>query len=54
MSDGVVRDLIQVRYVPKLKRNLISIRMLDQSGCTIKAEKKNTKDYQRLNSDNDK
>lgn len=42
MSDGVVRDLIQVRFVPKLKRNLISIRMLDQSGCTIKAEKKKT------------
>lgn len=43
MSDGVVRDLTHVRYVPKLKRNLISIRMLDQLGCTVKTEKKTLK-----------
>ena len=39
MFDGVVRELTQVRFVPKLKRNLISIGMLDQTGCVIKAEK---------------
>ena len=43
MSDGVMRDLTHVRYVPKLRRNLISIRMLDQLGCTVKAEKKTLK-----------
>ena len=32
MFDGVTRDLHHVRYVPQLKRNLISL------GCTIKAE----------------
>ncbi|KAH9649066.1 hypothetical protein KPL70_025842 [Citrus sinensis] len=39
MFDGVVRELTQVRFVPKLKINLISIGMLDQTGCVIKAEK---------------
>ena len=39
MFDGVVRELTQVRFVPELKRNLISIGMLDQTGCVIKAEK---------------
>ncbi|KAH9669963.1 hypothetical protein KPL70_022004 [Citrus sinensis] len=38
LHDGVTRDLHQVRYVPDLKRNLISLGMVDQSGCTIKAE----------------
>ena len=27
-----------MRYVPELRRNLISLGMIDQSGCTIKAE----------------
>lgn len=36
--DGVSKDLEQVRYVPDLKRNLISLGMLDQLGCSIKAE----------------
>ena len=40
MYDDMVRELTQVRYVPKLKRNLISIFMLDQIGCVIKAGKK--------------
>ncbi|KAH9658397.1 hypothetical protein KPL70_023479 [Citrus sinensis] len=39
MFDGVIRELTQVRFVPDLKRNLISIGMLDQTGCIIKAEK---------------
>ena len=38
MYDGVIRDLKQVRYVPDLKRNLISLRVIDQLGCSIKAE----------------
>ncbi|KAH9697198.1 hypothetical protein KPL71_023512 [Citrus sinensis] len=40
MYDGMVRELTQVRHVPELKRNLISIGMLDQIDCVIKAEKK--------------
>ncbi|KAA0067243.1 retrotransposon protein, putative, Ty1-copia sub-class [Cucumis melo var. makuwa] len=36
--DGMVRILTNVRYVPKLKRNLISLCELDRSGCTIKSE----------------
>ncbi|KAH9770104.1 hypothetical protein KPL71_012259 [Citrus sinensis] len=39
MFDGVVRELTQVKFVPELKRNLISIGMLDQTCCVIKAEK---------------
>ena len=39
MFNGVVRELTQVRFVPELKRNLISIGILDQTGCVIKAEK---------------
>ena len=38
MHDGVARDLRNVRYVPDLKRNLISLGEVDQSGCSIKAE----------------
>lgn len=39
MFDGVIRELTQARFVPDLKRNLISIGMLDQICCVIKAEK---------------
>ncbi|KAH9678410.1 hypothetical protein KPL71_025698 [Citrus sinensis] len=38
MYDGMVRELTQVRHVPEFKKNLISIGMLDQTGCVIKAE----------------
>lgn len=38
MYDGVMRDLSNVRYVPDLKRNLISLGVIDQLGCSIKAE----------------
>lgn len=38
MYDGVIRDLKQVRYVPDLKRNLISLEVIDQLGCSIKVE----------------
>ena len=39
MFDGVVREITQVRHVPDLKRNLISMGMLDQMGCIVKAKK---------------
>ncbi|KAH9781363.1 Integrase catalytic domain-containing protein [Citrus sinensis] len=38
MYDGSVKGLEQVRYVPELKRNLISLGMIDKLGCCIKAE----------------
>ncbi|KAH9762947.1 hypothetical protein KPL70_001004 [Citrus sinensis] len=38
MYDGSVKGLEQVRCVPELKRNLISLGMIDQLGCCIKAE----------------
>ena len=37
--DGVVKELTHVRFVPDLKRNLISIGMLDPIGCVIRAKK---------------
>ncbi|KAK9190434.1 hypothetical protein WN943_019039 [Citrus x changshan-huyou] len=38
MFDEETRELKQVRYVPELKRNLISLGMMDKMGCSIKAE----------------
>lgn len=38
MFDGVTKDHEQVRYVPDLKRNLISLGILYQLGCSSKAE----------------
>lgn len=38
MYDGVTKDIEQVRYVPELKRNLISLGVLDQLECSIKAD----------------
>ena len=38
MHDGVERDLRNARYVLELKRNLVSLGEVDQSGCSIKAE----------------
>ncbi|KAH9705095.1 hypothetical protein KPL70_011743 [Citrus sinensis] len=37
MFNGIERDLKQVKYVPELKRNLISLGVMDQAGCSIKA-----------------
>ena len=34
-SDGTVHALEVVRYVPKARYNLISIRVLDEEGCQI-------------------
>jgi len=33
-EDGTKRVLTCVGYVPQLKRNFISLRMLDESGCS--------------------
>ena len=38
MFDGISRTLQNVRYVPDLRINLLSIGMLDNIGCTIKVE----------------
>lgn len=38
MFDRVTKDLEQVRYIPDLKRNLTSLGILYQLGCSIKAE----------------
>lgn len=38
MFDGIERTLKNVRYMPGLRRNLISLGMLDQSGCAIKTQ----------------
>ena len=38
LHDGMERTLTNVRYVLDLKRNLISLGMLDLMGCTIKIE----------------
>lgn len=35
MHDGVVRTLLDVRHVPDLRKNLISIGALDSGGCKI-------------------
>ena len=37
MFDGVERVLHQVRYIPTLKRNLISLGILDDKGYSYKA-----------------
>ncbi|KAH9648835.1 hypothetical protein KPL70_025759 [Citrus sinensis] len=38
MLDGMTRELANVRHVPDLKRNLISLGMLDKMGCLVKLE----------------
>ncbi|KAH9649116.1 hypothetical protein KPL70_025868 [Citrus sinensis] len=38
LHDGTIRELKQVRYVPELKRNLISLGMLDQMGYSVRIE----------------
>ena len=37
MHDGVVRTLGGVRYVPKMRRNLISLSQIDSMGCRYSA-----------------
>ena len=43
MHDGCSRTLYEVRYVPELKRNLISIGVLDKSEYTIKVTREEMK-----------
>ena len=38
MVDGIVRELKEVRYVPQLKMNLISISALEVLGLVISIE----------------
>ena len=38
MFDGMIRELRDVRHVPDLKRNLISLGMLDKIGYLVKLE----------------
>ena len=35
MFDGIVRELKKVRYVPQLKRNLISVGALEMLGLVV-------------------
>ena len=35
MFDGMVRTLFDVKHVPGLKKNLISLGTLDKNGCRI-------------------
>ena len=36
MSDGIIRELDNVRHILELKRNLISLSMFDKAGCCIR------------------
>ena len=38
MWDGMARTLNDVRHVPALKKNLISLSTLDSKGCVIQTE----------------
>ena len=38
MSDGVVRTLEEVRYIPNMRKNLISLGTLDSKGYNYKSE----------------
>ena len=37
MCDGIVRTLSDVRHIPELKKNLVSLGTLEPNGCTYKA-----------------
>ena len=43
MSDGIIRELDNVRHIPELKRNLISLIMLDKAGYCIRLESSSLK-----------
>ncbi|MBA0877203.1 hypothetical protein Goshw_025025 [Gossypium schwendimanii] len=38
MHDGIIRTLLDVKHVPNLKKNLISLGILDSKGCIINTE----------------
>jgi len=35
MFDGVISNLIDVRYVPQMKKNIISVRAMEQKGLKV-------------------
>ncbi|KAK3025295.1 hypothetical protein RJ639_044097 [Escallonia herrerae] len=37
MHDGIVRTLTDVRHVPEVRKNLISLGTLDSNGCSYRA-----------------
>ena len=39
MFDGMIRELKKVRYVPQLKRNLISVGALESLGLVVSLRK---------------
>ena len=43
MHDGTIRTLSDVRYVPDLRKNLISLSILDLKGCKINIESSDIK-----------
>ena len=43
MSDGIIRELDNVRHIPELKKNLISLSMLDKVRCSIRLESSSLK-----------
>ena len=45
--DGVKRKLVDVRYVPKHERNLISLGRLEGKGCSYKASGKDFEGHER-------
>lgn len=42
-SDGMIKDLENVKHMPELKKNLISLGMLDKMGCLVNC------DYEKCN-----
>jgi len=38
MFDGVVRELIEVRYVPQMKKNIISVGAMESKGLKVTLE----------------
>lgn len=53
MHDGCVRVQHDVRYVLELKRNLLSIGMLDKSGYTIRRSRWRNEDLSRCDDNNE-
>ena len=47
MRDSIIRELDNVRHIPELKRNLISLSMLDKAGCSIRVESSSLKVIKR-------
>ena len=48
MFDGMIRELKEVRYVPQLKRNLISVGALETLDLVVSIKERSPQDDQRL------